>query len=130
MFILELNDFSAISRSNDPSSVDYNPIFFLLDSTPIEISPSSSAELLASLPSGYYSDGATVTMSGSSSNFWEFSLDNPALVTTPIWNSEVNFVISNNARVSLWVRANTVNGEIPKDDRESSTNIYGEVGAV
>lgn len=127
MFILQFSDFSNISKTNDPADPNYNPIFFLLDSTALEPAPSSPAEVLASLPAGYFSMLATVTSAGNSANRWKFTLDDPALVTAPNWLDEISFDIPDGIRKSFWVRAETVSAETPKDDREVSVNIYGEV---
>lgn len=129
LFILQFNDFANISDVDDSTDPSYNPVFFLLDSTEVEPSPSEAAEILASLPSGYACDEVTVTSAGSSSNYWEFTLSNPQL-ETPVWSSEINFSIADGQRTSFWVRANTIFEEVPKDDRDASLNIYGETKEV
>ena len=129
LFILQFNDFSNISDVGDSTDPSYNPVFFLLDSTEVEPSPSEAAEVLASLPSGYVCEDVVVTSAGSSSNYWEFSLTNPQL-ETPVWSSEITFEILDGQRTSFWVRANTIFEEIPKDDRDASLNVYGEIKEV
>lgn len=129
MFILQLSDFTNITETNDPTSPSYQPLFFLLDSTELEPAPSQPAEILVSLPSGYEATDVTVTAAGSSSNYWMFTLTDPNL-GTPVWSSQVLIDISDGVRTSVWVRANTIYEEVPKDDRNASINVYGEIREV
>lgn len=133
MFMLQLED----TNDSTPGSLvtAANPIYLELDSTDPEPAPSSTVKVYLSLPSPYVclrdqagtTGGAVVSFQGTTANFWEITTDNPAIVTIPIWKTEIRVDVQNNIPTPFWIRSRTVFNEVPRDDRSVALKVQGKV---
>lgn len=115
-----------VSTHDDPTQIDYQPVFSQLDSTPVNPSPAEPVHCELVLDAGFISRSAEVSFVGTLAEFWEITpqLDPPA------WGPSAVLSVPNNAPAHLYVRARTVFGEVPVDDRSVSLKVEGEVERV
>ncbi len=126
----------------DPITIEITPerpIYLELDSTSSAPDPSPWIKCYIRLPDGYSSvfdalgttGGATVKFEGTFANYWNITDIDPALEPNQPNRNEVRVeVIGGPVGKSLWMRANTVFGEVPVDDRSTSIKVDGEVKKV
>lgn len=131
MFSLHLTDNSAIT--------DQNPIYVELDSTSATPDPSHWIKCFLRLPDGYncnfdaggLSGGAVVRFEGTYAGYWRITEADPSIVAGQPDKSEIRIEVTGGpVGTPLWIRANTIFGEVPVDDRSTQIKVDGEAKKV
>lgn len=130
MFIIHKDDNSVVSQGDDT-----NPIFLELDSTDADPSPKIEKYYLL-LPAGNVclkdglAGGATIEAEGTTANYWTVTEDDPVLVINPNWQTSIRVDVENNIPTEFWIKAETIFGEVPVDDRTVAIKVSGKVEKI